>query len=79
MWRILGLIVLVGCSTPNPGISRERAEAILRGTNLTENINIGPDPRGWAGTARFAGGGYTMRVVVNNNGTLDQSPDPCHC
>jgi len=73
---MLTLTVLVACSTADSG--RDKAEAVLRGFNLSV-ISIGPDPQGWAGTARPVGGGYTMRVLVTNDGLLEQNPDPCRC
>jgi hypothetical protein len=61
------LVTLVGCQRSDPGISRERAEAILRGFGFV-NINLGPTIDGWTGFADRGRNTYRMVVHVDNDG-----------
>lgn len=74
---LLALAVLA-CSRADPGISREHAEAVLRGFDFT-NLSLQPTPNGWTGTAVPQGGGYRMRVTVDRQGVMQLQPDDCRC
>ena len=50
------------CSRTDPGISREKAEAVLRAYNYTD-IELQADPDGWSGTAVPASGGYKAPAI----------------
>ena len=71
-------LVVVACSRADPGISREKAEAVLRGFNLTD-LSLQPTLAGWTGTARPQGGGYRMSVTVDRQGVAQLQPDDCRC
>ena len=69
MWDSARRVVLVAialsvlaCSRTDPGISREKAEAILRAFDFTD-IQLQPSPEGWSGTAVPASGGYRLGVT----------------
>jgi hypothetical protein len=79
MREVLLLSLVVGaCSRPDPGISREKAEAVLGSFNLTD-LSLQPTPVGWTGTARPQGGGYRMSVTVDRQGVMELKPDDCRC
>ena len=71
-------LVILACSNADPGISREKAEAVLRRFNLTE-LSLQPTPAGWTGTARPQGGGYRVSVTVDRQGVMQLKPDDCRC
>jgi hypothetical protein len=74
---LLSLLVLA-CNRADPGISRERAEAVLRSFDYT-GISLQPTREGWTGTARPQAGGYRMRVTVDQQGVMQLEPDACRC
>jgi hypothetical protein len=74
---LLALAVLA-CSRADPGISREKAAAVLRGFDFTD-LSLQPTPNGWIGTAVPQGGGYRMRVTVDRQGVMQLQPDDCRC
>jgi hypothetical protein len=61
------------CSHTDPGISREKAEAILRAFDFTD-IELQPSPAGWSGTAIPASGGYRIQATVNRQGVMQLQP-----
>ena len=64
------------CSRTDPGISREKAEAILRAFDFTDftDIELQPSPEGWSGTAVPASGGYRIRATVDRQGVMQLQP-----
>jgi hypothetical protein len=70
--------VVLACSRSDPGISREHAEAVLRGFDFTD-LALQPTPAGWTGTAVPQDGGYRMRVTVDRQGVMQLEPDSCRC
>ena len=64
---------VLACSRTDPGISREKAEAILRAFDLTD-IQLQPSPEGWSGTAIPASGGYRIRATVDRQGVMQLQP-----
>ena len=54
---------VLACSRIDPGISREKAEAILRAFDFTD-IELQPSPEGWSGTAVPASGGYRIQATL---------------
>ena len=54
---------VLACSRIDPGISHEKAEAILRAFDFTD-IELPPSPEGWSGTAVPASGGYRIRATL---------------
>jgi hypothetical protein len=71
-------LIILACSRADPGISREKAEAVLRSFNLAD-LSLQPTPVGWTGTARPQGGGYRMSVTVDRQGVMQLKPDDCRC
>ena len=69
-------LTLTACSSTDPGISREKAEAVLKVYDYTE-IELQAAPNGWSGTALPASGGYRMSVTVDRNGTMQLQPCAC--
>ena len=72
MWNSVRRVVLVAvaialsvlaCSRTDPGISREKAEVILRAY-----------PAGWSGTAVPASGGYRIQATVDRQGVMQLQP-----
>jgi hypothetical protein len=78
--RVVALVAIaltfLACSRVGQGISREKAEAVLRTFDYTE-IELQPVPNSWLGTAIPASGGYRMRVTVDRNGVMQL--EPCNC
>jgi hypothetical protein len=70
---VLWAIILAGCARPDPGISREKAENILRGFGM-QNINVGATLDGWIGTADHGPGTYTIRIKVDRHGLINWNP-----
>ena len=80
MWNSVRRVVLaavalsvLACSRTDPGISREKAEGILRAYDLTD-IQLQPSPEGWSGTAVPARGGYRMQATVDRQGLMQLRP-----
>ena len=71
-------LIILACSRADPGISREKAEAVLRSFNLAD-LSLQPTSVGWTGTARPQGGGYRMSVTVDRQGVMQLKPDDCRC
>jgi hypothetical protein len=69
-------LVLAACSHTDPGISREKAEAVLKAYDYTD-IELQADPSGWSGTAIPASGGYRMSVTIDRNGMMQLKPCGC--
>jgi hypothetical protein len=69
-------LTLTACSRTDPGISREKAEALLKGYDYTE-IELQAAAGGWSGTAVPASGGYRMSVTVDRNGMMQLQPCAC--
>ena len=69
-------LTLTACSRTDPGISREKAEAVLKVYDYTE-IELQAAPDGWSGTAIPASGGYRMSVTVDRNGMMQLQPCAC--
>ncbi len=69
-------LTFLACSRADPGISREKAEAVLKAYDYTE-IELQAAPNGWSGTAIPERGGYRMRVTVDRNGVMQLQP--CNC
>jgi hypothetical protein len=74
-WVVLVAIVLsvLACSRTDPGISREKAEVILRAYDFTD-IQLQPSPAGWSGTAIPASGGYRIQATVDRQGLMQLRP-----
>ncbi len=70
---VLWVIILAGCTRPDPGISREKAESILRGFGM-QDINIGAEPDGWIGTADYGPDTYSFKVKVDRDGVINWNP-----
>jgi hypothetical protein len=70
------LLALGACGRPDPGLSREKAEAVLKAYDYTE-IELQAAPDGWSGTAVPASGGYRMNVTVDRNGAMQLQPCAC--
>jgi hypothetical protein len=80
MWDTARRVVLVAialsvlaCSRTDPGISREKADAILRAYDFT-GIELQPSPAGWSGTAIPASGGYRIQATVDRQGLMLLQP-----
>ena len=71
---LLALVGLACSSRGDPGISREKAEAVLRGYDFTD-ISLQPSSEGWTGTTVPRGGGYRMKVTVDRRGVMQLQPD----
>jgi hypothetical protein len=71
---VLRLIVLllIGCASGNPGISREQAETILREHGYTDPELSSSSAVGWSGYAT-KGAGRT-KVTVGKHGILGVEP-----
>jgi hypothetical protein len=69
-------LTLTACSRTDPGISREKAEAVLKNYDYTE-IALQAASDGWSGTAIPASGGYRMSVTVDRNGMMLLQPCAC--
>ena len=69
-------LTLTACSRTDPGISREKAEAVLKNYDYTE-IALQAASDGWSGTAVTASGGYRMSVTVDRNGMMQLQPCAC--
>jgi hypothetical protein len=69
-------LIAMACSHAAPGISREKAEAVLKAFDYTD-MDLQADPNGWSGTAIPASGGYRLRVSVDRNGALQLRPCDC--
>ena len=67
-------LTLTACSRTDPGISREKAEAVLKLYDYTE-IELQAAPDGWSGTAVPTSGGYQMSATVDRMMQLQ----PCAC
>jgi hypothetical protein len=66
--------IVVACSHhADPGISREKAEAVLKAFDYTD-IALQAAPNGWLGMAVAASGGYRLRVTVDRNGLRQFRP-----
>jgi len=70
---LLTLLALGACDRDNPGISREKAEAVLKAYDYTD-IELQADPDGWSGTAVPMRGGYRMSVTIDRNGVMQLKP-----
>jgi hypothetical protein len=70
------VLTLTACSRTDPGISREKAEAVLKAYDYTE-IELQAAPDGWSGTAIPASGGYRMSITVDRNGMMQLQPCAC--
>lgn len=69
------LVVIAGCSHPNPGISEERAKAIIAGLGF-QDIRLSPEPDDWLVTGNNGPNTYRMKARVTKNGEIkDLSPD----
>ena len=66
-------VLVLACSRPDPGISREKAEAILRAYDFTD-IQLQPSPAGWSGTAIPASGGYRIQATIDRQGVMQLRP-----
>ena len=75
---LLLALAVQACSSADPGISREKAEAVLRSFNLNV-LSLQPTPDGWTGAVVPQRGGYRMQVTVNRLGVMQLQPDDCHC
>jgi hypothetical protein len=75
---LLLALAVQACSPADPGISREKAEAVLRSFNLNV-LSLQPTPDGWTGAVVPQRGGYRMQVTVNRLGVMQLQPDDCHC
>ena len=64
---------VLACSRTDPGISREKAEMILRAYDFTD-IQLQPSPAGWSGTAIPASGGYRIQATVDRQGLMQLQP-----
>jgi hypothetical protein len=64
---------VLACSRTDPGVSLEKAEAILRAFDFTD-IELQPSPEGWSGTAIPASGGYRIRATVDRQGVMQLQP-----
>ncbi|HET7883232.1 MAG TPA: hypothetical protein VFL55_20265 [Acetobacteraceae bacterium] len=73
---VLLALVVGGCGRGDPGISREKAEAVLTAYHYTD-ISLQASSNGWSGTAIPASGGYRMNVTVDRDGVLQISPCAC--
>jgi hypothetical protein len=69
----IALSVLACSRRTDPGISREKAEAILRAYDFTD-IQLQPSPAGWSGTAIPASGGYRIQATVDRQGVMQLQP-----
>ena len=70
---VLTLLALDACGRTDPGISREKAEAVLKAYDYTD-IELQADPDGWSGTAVPMRGGYRMSVTIDRNGVMQLKP-----
>jgi len=68
------LILIVACALPDTGISREKAENILRGFGL-QDIDLSPTSDGWIGTADYEPNTYRLRAKVDRQGIMNLSPN----
>lgn len=68
------ILLLASCASPEPEISREKAEGILRAFSY-QNIVLYADPDGWVGTANHGPNTYTLKVKIDNHGILTFYPD----
>jgi hypothetical protein len=73
---VLTLLALGACDRTDPGISREKAEAVLRAYDYTD-IGLQADTNGWSGTAVPTSGGYRMNVTVDRSGVMQLTPCGC--
>jgi hypothetical protein len=64
---------VLACSRIDPGISHEKADAILRAFDFTD-IELQPSPEGWSGTVVPASGGYRIRATVDRQGVMQLQP-----
>jgi hypothetical protein len=71
------LVALVGCHRPDPGISKEKAEAVLHEYHYVD-IDIGPTSDGWEGLADQGPNTYQIQVHINRDGALEVKPAPTH-
>jgi len=69
-------LTLTACGRTEPGISREKAEAVLKLYDYTE-IELQAAPDGWSGTAVPASGGYRMSAMIDRNGMMKLQPCVC--
>ena len=69
-------LTFTACSRTDPGISREKAEAVLKAYDYIE-IELQAAPDGWSGTALSASGGYRLSVKVDRNGIMQLQPCAC--
>jgi hypothetical protein len=70
------VLIAMACSHADPGISREKAEAVLKAYDYTD-IQLQATPNGWSGRAIPARGGYWLNVTVDRNGVMDLQPCGC--
>lgn len=70
---VLALLALGGCDRSDFGISREKAEALLKASDYTD-IELQADPNGWSGTAVPRSGGYRISVIIHRNGVMELKP-----
>ena len=70
------VLTLTACSHTDPGISREKAEAVLKNYDYIE-IELQAASDGWSGTALPASGGYRLSVTVDRNGMMQLQPCAC--
>ena len=75
---LLLTLAVQACSPADPGISREKAEAVLQSVNLNV-LSLQPTPEGWTGVVVPERGGYRMRVTVSRLGVMQLQPDDCRC
>lgn len=77
-WRVtvLTLLVLGACDRNDPGISREKAEAVLKAYDYSD-IELQADPNGWSGTVVPTSGGYRLNVTIDRNGVMQLKPCGC--
>jgi hypothetical protein len=69
---VLLAVAAFGCGRADPGISCDKAEAVLKAYNY-DDIEFQAASNGWSGTAIPAGGGYRMSVAVDRDGVLQVS------
>jgi len=69
-------LIVMACSHADPGISREKAEAVLNAYAYTD-VELQASSNGWSGTATPASGGYRLNVTVDRNGVMQLQPCGC--
>jgi hypothetical protein len=75
MRTLVCLLVLAGCSQPDPRISRERAKAIFAGLGF-QDIKLTPEADGWLVSGDDGPNTYRVKAKITRDGGLkDLSPD----